>query len=112
MKKVIDMTEGSPYKSIFKFTVPIVLSLTLQNLYSLGDSLIVSLSRGSDAATGVNLTAALSFLVLGFGQGIAAGFGIVLSQFVGAKDEKQMRRSLATSLSLGTIIALLLTWLR
>ena len=109
MKKVIDMTEGSPYKSIFKFTVPIVLSLTLQNLYSLGDSLIVSLSRGSDAATGVNLTAALSFLVLGFGQGIAAGFGIVLSQFVGAKDEKQMRRSLATSLSLGTIIALLLT---
>lgn len=109
MKKVIDMTEGSPYKSIFRFTVPIVLSLILQNLYSLGDSLIVSLSRGSNAATGVNLTAALSFLVLGFGQGIAAGFGIVLSQFVGAKDEKQMRRSLATSLSLGIITALLLT---
>lgn len=109
MKKVIDMTTGSPYKCILKFTVPIVLSLMLQNLYSLGDSLIVSLSRGGAAATGVNITAALSFLVLGFGQGIAAGFGIVLSQFVGAKDEVQMRKSLATSLVLGTTIALILT---
>ena len=75
MARTTDMTTGSPFKKILLFSLPIALSLMLQNLYSLGDSLIVSLSLGSDAATGVNLTGSLTFLILGCGQGLSAGFG-------------------------------------
>ncbi len=100
MAKTIDMTKGSPFKTIFKFAIPIALSFMLQQLYNLGDSFIVSFSRGPDVVTGVNLTGSITFLVLGFAQGLAAGFGIVLSQFVGAKDTEKMKNSLATSIIL------------
>ena len=109
MAKAIDMTVGSPFKNIFRFAIPIGLGFALQHLYNLGDALIVSLSRGSNAATGVNLTGSLTFLILGFAQGITAGFGIVLSQFVGAKDVEKMKKSVGTSLVLSVIIALILT---
>ena len=109
MKKNVDMTTGSSFKKILAFSIPTALGLMLQNLYSLGDTLIVSLSRGKEAATGVNLTESLSFLILGFGSGIAAGFGIVLSQFVGAKDENGMKKSLAASITLSAVIGVIIT---
>ncbi len=109
MKKAIDMTVGSPFKNLLIFAIPIAISFMLQQLYSLGDALIVSLSRGADAATGINVTGSITFLVLGFSQGISAGFGIVLSQFVGAKDEEKMHKSLATSIVSGIAVAVILS---
>ena len=106
MSKAIDMTKGSPFKSIFRFALPIGLGFALQNLYGLGDSLIVSLSRGANASTGVNLTGSITFLTLGFAQGITAGFGIVLSQYVGAKNVQKMKNSIGVSIILTIIIAL------
>ena len=108
-KKVIDMTTGSPVKNILTFAIPIMLSLMLQNLYNLGDALIVSLSRGADATTGINITGSINFMILGFSQGISAGFGIVISRYVGAKNVDKTRNSFATSIVLAVIISVLLT---
>lgn len=105
MKKVVDMTTGSPFKKIFIFALPMAIGFMLQELYSLGDTLIVSWSRGADAATGINLTGSLNFLIIGFVQGFSAGFGIVLSQYVGAKDADKMRNSIATSIILAIIVS-------
>lgn len=109
MKKTTDMTTGTPFTKIIIFAIPIALGFILQTLYSLGDTLIVSLSRGSTAMTGVNLTGSLGFLVTGFAQGVSAGFGIKLSQFVGAKDEKKMRNSFAVSIVLTLIIGVIIS---
>lgn len=109
MNKAIDMTKGSPFKNIFSFAIPIALSFSLQHLYNLGDALIVSLSRGANAATGVNLTGTITFLVLGFAQGLTAGFGIVLSQYVGAKDDQKIKNSIGTAIILSLIIGVVLS---
>ena len=109
MAKTTDMTTGSPFKRILIFAIPIALGFMLQNLYSLGDSLIVSLALGNEAVTGVNLTGSLNFLIIGCGQGLSAGFGIVLSQWVGAKNQQKMRESFATSIVLTLIISAILT---
>ena len=105
----MDMTTGSPFKKILIFSLPIAFGLMFQNLYTLGDSLIVSLSRGQNAVTGLNLTESLSFLILGFGSGIAAGFGILLSQYVGAKNADKMRQSFATSIMLTIAVSVVMT---
>ncbi len=107
MAKAVDMTTGSPFKRIFFFAIPIALGFMLQNMYSLGDSLIVSLSRGAEAATGVNLTGSLTFLIIGFAQGFSTGFGIALSQFVGAKNINKIKNSIATSLVLSIVISVI-----
>lgn len=109
MQKTMDMTTGSPFKKILIFSLPIAFGLMFQNLYTLGDSLIVSLSRGQNAVTGLNLTESLSFLILGFGSGIAAGFGILLSQYVGAKNADKMRQSFATSIMLTVAVSVVMT---
>ena len=109
MKKTVDMTVGNPTKTIILFTLPIILNYVFQQFYALADTAIVSLALGSDAMTGVNVTGPISFLMLGFSQGCSSGFGILLSQFVGAKDEEKMRKSFATSIGLTIVIALFLT---
>ncbi len=109
MSKKMDMTIGKPFRLIFLFTIPIIFNYTLQQLYTMADSAIVALALGEDAVTGVNLTGSLTFLVLGFASGSAAGFGVKMAQFVGAKDESQMRKSLFTSLCLTVAISLVLT---
>jgi Na+-driven multidrug efflux pump len=65
MTKVTDMTTGSPFKKIFLFALPLALGHMLQTLYALGDTLIVSLSRGEFVVTGINVTSSLIFLVNG-----------------------------------------------
>ena len=109
MAKVTDMTTGSPFKKIFFFALPLAIGHMLQTLYALGDTLIVSLSRGEFVVTGINLTSSLIFLVNGFAMGLTAGFGIKLSQFVGAKNERLMRKSVATSLILTTLFSVVLS---
>ena len=109
MTKTVDMTTGSAFRKIFFFSIPIAIGYFLQQLYALGDSLIVSLSRGADATTGVNLTGTLTFLILGFAQGISVGFGIVLAQYVGAKNETKMRNTVAVSLLLTVGVGILFT---
>ena len=104
MAKVVDMTVGSPFKKITVFAIPIALSFLLQNVYSFCDTLIVSLSRGSQAMTAINLTGSFSFFVNCSIQGMSTGFGIKLSQFIGAKDEDKMRNSVAVSIVLSFII--------
>ncbi len=109
MAKNVDMTVGNPVKLIVWFMLPLILNYVFQQFYAVADSAIVALALGSKAVTGVNLTGTLSFLVLGFSQGCSGGFGILLSQFVGAKDEEKQRKSFATSILLTIAIALILT---
>lgn len=109
MKKNIDMTVGSPFKIILFFTLPLVCNYVLQQLYALADSMIVALTLNKDAVTGVNLTGSLSFLVLGFASGCSAGFGTLLAQYVGAKDEEKMRKSFFSFIFLTAVIAFILT---
>ena len=104
MSKVVDMTKGSPFKLLLTFSLPIVLGLILQQLYVLGDTFIVSLSLGANATTGVNVTGSMIFMIQGFAVGLASGFGVVLAQYVGAKDEHNMRKTLGTSLLLTVIV--------
>lgn len=109
MRKKTNMTVGSPFKLLLFFTFPIICNYTVQQFYSLADSAMVAAALGDDAVTGVNLTGSLSFLVLGFANGCSAGFGVLMAQFVGAKNEDKMRKSLFTSVCLTVLISLLLT---
>lgn len=109
MAKNVDMTQGNPVKLIVWFMFPLILNYLFQQFYAVADSAIVALALGSTVSTGVNLTGTLSFLVLGFSQGCSGGFGVILSQFVGEKNEDKQRKSFATSILLTIAIALVLT---
>ena len=66
----LDMTKGSPSKLITKFIIPIIIGNIFQQLYSMVDTIIVGRFVGVDALAAVGATGSVSFLILGFTQGL------------------------------------------
>lgn len=103
------MTEGSIWKSILLFSVPLILGNMLQQLYNTADSIIVGNFVGSNALAAVGSSGSPIFLLIGFSQGIAVGAGVVVSQFLGAKDREGAHTAVHTSLALSAILGAILT---
>ena len=108
-KKSRLMTEGSIWKSILLFSVPLILGNMLQQLYNTADSIIVGNFVGSNALAAVGSSGSPIFLLIGVSQGIAVGAGVVVSQFLGAKDREGAHTAVHTSLALSAILGAILT---
>ena len=108
-KKTLLMTEGSIWKSILLFSVPLILGNLLQQLYNTADSIIVGNFLGSNALAAVGSSGSHIYLLIGFSQGVAVGAGVVVSQYLGAKDKKETRIAVHTSLAIAAILGLILT---
>ena len=104
-----DLTAGKPLRKIILFTIPIFIGNVFQQLYSMVDAIIVGQTINNDALAGVGATGAISFLIIGFVQGLTAGFAVKTSQLFGAKDEEGVRRSIASSILLGAGLTVVLT---
>lgn len=92
-----DMTSGSPAKLILRFSVPMLIGNLFQQLYNMVDSIVVGKFVGMDALAAVGATGALNFLIFSLTFGLAAGISIVVSQYFGAKDYDNVRKSVATA---------------
>mgnify|MGYP002515930813 CR=1 FL=1 len=108
-KKTQLMTEGSIWKSILLFSVPLILGNLLQQLYNTADSIIVGNFLGSNALAAVGSSGSPIYLLIGFSQGVAVGAGVVVSQYLGAKDAKESRTAVHTSLAIAFILGIILT---
>lgn len=106
-KKTLLMTEGSIWKSILLFSVPLILGNLLQQLYNTADSIIVGNFLGSNALAAVGSSGSPIYLLIGFSQGVAVGAGVVVSQYLGAKDKKETHIAVHTSLAIAVILGLL-----
>lgn len=105
----LDMTKGSPAKLIAKFIVPIIIGNIFQQFYSMVDAIIVGRFVGLDALAAVSSTGTISFLVLGFAQGLTTGFTVMTAQRYGAGDMQGMKRSVASAAILAGVVALVTT---
>ena len=104
-----NMTEGNPLKIILLFSVPVLLGNLFQQFYNMVDTIIVGQYLGEEALAAVGSTGCLMFLVLGFANGIAQGFGVMISHSYGAKDYKLLKHYVALSLLLTVAISVILT---
>lgn len=105
----LDMTKGNPLPLLIKFSVPLVLGSIFQQLYSFADTAIVGRCISVQALSAVGVTGALNFLVLGLTMGCAMGFGIPISQSVGANNKEDISRFFWNGLYLCLGIGLLIS---
>ncbi|MBE6023373.1 MAG: MATE family efflux transporter [Cellulosilyticum sp.] len=92
-----DMTEGNPITLLLKFSLPMLIGNIFQQFYNMVDSIIVGQFVGANALAAVGATGAINFLFFSLAFGLSAGIGIIISQYFGAKDEKKVKKSIATS---------------
>ncbi len=97
-KNITDMTVGSPARHIIKFTLPLLLGNLFQQLYNMVDSIVVGNFVGEDALAAVGACGSTNFLFFSLSSGLAIGIGIIVAQFFGAGDEKNVRNTIANSI--------------
>lgn len=103
------LTEGTIWKKIIMFALPIFIGNVFQQLYNTMDSLIVGKFIDSDALAAVSSSGTLIFLMVGFFNGIAMGAGVVISKFFGAKDYDNMQDAIHTDIAFGLVAGIVLT---
>lgn len=103
------MTEGTPWKHIVSFALPVMAGSLLQQLYNTADSVIVGRFAGQSALSGVGTTGSFTFMFLALAIGFSAGNGVVIAQHYGAGNEKAVRRNASTGiiflLGLGVLLS-------
>lgn len=104
-----DMTQGSPLKIFIFFSIPLLIGNVFQQLYSMVDTIIVGRFVGVDALAAVGSTGSMFFLVNGMILGLTSGFGVLVSQKFGAKDEVGVKKAVASNITLTLISTLLMT---
>lgn len=103
------MTEGPIWKHLISFALPLFWGNLFQQLYNTADSLIVGNFLGSTALAAVSSSASLIFLTVGFFNGVAVGCGAVIARFFGARDTRNLQKSIHTSIGLGMICGIFMS---
>ena len=103
------MTQGTIWKQMVVFALPIFFSNLFQQLYNAADSLIVGNFLGSEALAAVSSSGNLIFMMIGLFNGIALGAGVVISRYFGAQDHENLRIAIHTDVAFGLIMSVILT---
>ena len=105
----LDMTKGRPAGLIAKFIIPIIIGNIFQQFYSMADTIIVGRFVGVDALAAVGATGSITFLILGFTQGMTTGFTVLTAQRFGAGDREGMRKSIGSAVILSVFVTIVMT---
>ncbi|MBQ8264331.1 MAG: MATE family efflux transporter [Oscillospiraceae bacterium] len=104
-----DMTEGSIYRHMLAFALPILLSQVFQQLYNTCDAFIVGQLLGTSALAAVSSSGPLIHLMISFFVGISMGAGTVIARYFGAGDPDKVSKAIHTNLAFGLIASAVLT---
>ena len=103
------LIEGSIWKSMLLFALPLLLGNVFQQFYNAFDSWVVGKFIGDTALAAVSSSGSLIFMMTGFFNGVAMGAGVVIARFFGARDYGAMNRAIHTDVAFGLASGLLLT---
>ena len=92
-----DLTTGNEGKSIFMFSLPMLIGSLFQQLYNTADSIIVGRFLGKDAMAAVSGAFPIMMLLTSLLMGVGLGFSILISQYFGAKNLDKVKNTIDTT---------------
>lgn len=110
IEKSNQITEGVIWKQLLLFFFPIVFGTFFQQIYNTADTVVVGRFVGKQALAAVGGSASqMVNLLVGFFVGLSSGAAVIISQFYGAKDEKNVRVTLHTAFAFSVAGGVILT---
>lgn len=103
-----DLTEGTPWRRILYFSLPLLIGNIAQQMYSTVDSIVVGQYIGDDALKAIGSSAPVVHVLMVFFITIGTGSSIMVSQYFGARDRKNLSRSIGTAIGWTVIIGVFL----
>ena len=101
------MTTGAVTPRLFKLAWPLVAGNLLQTVYNLADMFWVG-RVNAEAVAAVSLMFPTAYLFISVAMGLTAGANAVVSQHIGAGNERQAQNAVAQSVLLALVVAGLL----
>lgn len=93
-----DLTEGRPLKVIWRFSLPLLLSTALQQIYNIADSVIVGRYTGSMGLAAIGAAYPITLFYIAIATGAAMGCSVIISQLFGAKRLGDLKSAVFTAL--------------
>ena len=106
---ITDMTVGKPSGVLWKFTIPMFISVMFQQLYNIVDSIVAGKFVGVNALAAVGASYPITMIFMAVATGLNIGCSVVISLYFGAKEYRQMKSAVSTSLLTVLGIGALLT---
>ncbi|CUN90871.1 MATE family efflux transporter [Eubacterium sp. am_0171] len=106
---ITDMTVGKPSGVLWKFTIPMLVSVMFQQMYNIVDSIVAGKFVGVNALAAVGASYPITMIFMAVATGLNIGCSVVISLYFGAKEYKQMKSAVSTSLLTVLGISVLLT---
>lgn len=106
---VKDLTTGKPGSVLWKFSIPLFVSVIFQQIYNIADSVIAGRYAGEDAlaAVGASYPVTMIFMAVAIGSNI--GCSVVISRYFGGKQYGKMKTAVSTTLLASLVLSVLLT---
>lgn len=99
----MDMCNGPIFGKLLVFALPLMLSGILQLLFNAADIVVVGKFSGSHALAAVGSTGALINIFVNVFIGFSIGTNVLVAQYFGARDEKNVHETVHTSILLGIV---------
>lgn len=109
IRKDVNMTEGSIWKQLLWFALPLLVGNLFQQLYNTVDSIVVGNFVGKEALAAVGSTDSIINTIIGFFSGMATGAGVVISQYFGARDDESVHKAVHTTIAMTFFMAIAFT---
>lgn len=101
-----DMTKGSIFPQLIRFSIPLILGNFFQLTYNAVDSIIVGRFVGENALAAVGTAnPVMNIVILGI-TGICIGASVLMSQFFGEGNREKLKKEVATTLLFGCYFSL------
>lgn len=93
-----DMTQGTIWKLLLQFAIPMMVGQLFQQLYNTVDTIVVGQFVGKEALAAVGSTGSIINMLVGLANGLATGATVVISQSYGAHDYKKLHDAVHTTM--------------
>ncbi len=103
-----DLTVGNPQSVLWKFCLPLFGSVIFQQLYNIADSFVAGKFIGEDALAAVGNSYEITLIFIAFGFGCNIGCSVIVSRLFGAKQYRQLKTAVSTTLIAGAVLCAVL----
>ena len=91
------LLQGSPFRGIFLFAMPIIAGNIFQQMYSIMDSLIVGNFVGKEALAAIGSGTTIINLLIEIFIGMATGVSAVVAKYYGARNGERLQKTVHTA---------------
>lgn len=95
---ITDLTQGKPLKVIWNFSLPLLLSTALQQIYNIADSIIIGQYTGAAGLAAIGAAYPITLFYIAFATGASMGCSVILSQLFGARRMGDLKSAVFTAL--------------